>query len=235
MSNSDYQNYKAKCQGWSSPSTGFGPNISNLTSYYSPAGSTNLISINGTNFFSYSTVSFGTYKPIPYFINSNIIQFYVPSSLNSGTYTVQVFNGSIPSNSVNYTIDNASGYWLLNSAGGITNTNTTNAALVSVSAFARGPPITIDANYTVPYNVNWIICNSASTIEITLPGGTLYAGREVMIKSINNGAVVSPALLNNIISLDGSTFGNTIIAASSKGKWVTLVSDGTWWYIMQGN
>ena len=124
MSDLVYQNYNNRCQGWTNPTSNvFGPQINGLSGYYSPAGSTTLVSISGSGFYSYSTLAFGTYNPTSYFINSNNIQFYVPLSLNSGTYTVQIFNGSIGSNIVNYTIDNASGFWLLNSNGTISNTN----------------------------------------------------------------------------------------------------------------
>ena len=93
MSDLVFQNYNNRCKGWTNPSSiTFGPQIDSLSGYYSPAGSTTLVSINGQNFFSYSTISFGTYSPTVYFINSNILQFYVPSTLNSGTLPVQVFN-----------------------------------------------------------------------------------------------------------------------------------------------
>ena len=89
MSDLVFQNYNNRCKGWTNPSSiTFGPQIDSLSGYYSPAGSTTLVSINGQNFFSYSTISFGKYRPTVYFINSNILQFYVPSTLNSGTNTV---------------------------------------------------------------------------------------------------------------------------------------------------
>jgi hypothetical protein len=232
-----------RCRGWINPSTSFGPNISNLNGYYSPAGSTTLVSISGTNFLSYSTVSFGTYKPTPYFINSNMIQFYIPIFLNSGIYPVQVFNGSIPSNSVNYTIDNASGYWMLMPNGVIVNTNTvdgTNSGLVNISSLSRGAPITITSTptpYEVPNNINWIICDSDIDIIITLPPGTSFIGREIMIKSVNSGSVLSNT--TNIIPLDkpivNASSTSNILVSDSKGKWVTLVSNGTFWIVMQGN
>jgi hypothetical protein len=112
------------CQGWSKPSSSFSiPIIEYLTSYYCPAGYNNLITIFGENFYSYSSISFGTYQPTTYFINSNQLQFYTPTILGSGTYPVQVFNGSIPSNVIVYTLDNSSGYWLLGGNGQISNTN----------------------------------------------------------------------------------------------------------------
>lgn len=115
---------KTKCQGWVNPSSVFtGPIISSLSSYYSPSGSTSLVTLFGENFFSYSTILFATYNPTVYFINSNSLQFYVPPSLTPGTYPIQVFNDGYGSNVVMYTLDNSSGYWLLQPDNSITNTN----------------------------------------------------------------------------------------------------------------
>ena len=189
MENFLYQNYNNKCKGWVNPtSISYAPQINSLSGYYSPSGSTTLVSIDGANFYSYSKILFGTYNPTVYFINSNIIQFYVPNTLNSGTFPVKVSNGAIYSNSVNYTIDNASGYWLINANGTITNTNTNS---VFVSSLSRSAPFIVTSSYTVQNTDNWIICNGTGTIVITLPSGTLYTGREIMFKNISNNLVKS--------------------------------------------
>ena len=236
MSDLVFQNYNNRRKGWTNPSSiTFGPQIDSLSGYYSPAGSTTLVSINGQNFFSYSTISFGTYRPTVYFINSNILQFYVPSTLNSGTNTVYVVNGSVYSNPVNYTIDNASGYWLLNSNGSISNTNTNQSSLVAISALSRGAPKTITSTmspYTILKSDNWIICNSTTIITITLPSGPDNIGRELMFKNTGSGTVTSS--LPNITSLDGTTTNNLILSAGPS-TWATLVYDGTYWIIMQGS
>ena len=236
MSDLVFQNYNNRRKGWTNPSSiTFGPQIDSLSGYYSPAGSTTLVSINGQNFFSYSTISFGTYRPTVYFINSNILQFYVPSTLNSGTNTVYVVNGSVYSNPVNYTIDNASGYWLLNSNGSISNTNTNQSSLVAISALSRGAPKTITSTmspYTILKSDNWIICNSTTIITITLPSGPDNIGRELMFK--NTGLNTVNSSLPNITSLDGTTTNNLILSAGPS-TWATLVYDGTYWIIMQGS
>jgi|LauGreDrversion4_2_1035121.scaffolds.fasta_scaffold29179_6 hypothetical protein len=225
-----------KCQGWVNPSDiNFGPQIDSLSGYQSPAGSNTLVSINGRHFFSYSTIHFGTYTPSVYFINSYILQFYVPSTLGSGTFSVQVFNGSIASNEVSYTIDNASGYWLLDSNGNISNTN---ASGISCNWMSRGIPVILDASYSsietpysVPNNVNWIIGSAANDCFISLPTGSQYSGRELIVKSMG-GSVYN--LESNIYGLDG-TLTDTLV--SSIGEWVSIVFDGSSdvWYAMQGN
>jgi hypothetical protein len=240
MSGLVYQNNNNKCQGWTNPSNNlFGPQIYSLSSFYSPAGSTSLVSINGANFYCYSSIAFGTYFPTVYFINSNLLQFYVPSNLNSGTFPVQVFNASIPSNIVNYTIDNASGYWLLTSNGNISNTN---FGLTNISALARGSPVIITANYNVPNNVSWIICNSSTPIEISLPSGTEYIGRELTIRNIGSSIVTSSSpniiLLCYIDSVQPLVPQSIILPSvnpnSASGTWITLVcNDGFTWMTMQ--
>ena len=240
MSDLVYQNYNNKCKGWVNPSgLSYAPQINSLSGYYSPSGSTTLVSINGANFYSYSNILFGIYNPTVYFINSNIIQFYVPNTLNSGTFPVRVFNGSNGSNSVNYTIDNASGYWLIDANSSITNTNMNS---VSVTSLSRGAPITVTNNplalYQSPYAVknsdNWIICNgtTTTTINIILPTLPSHTGREIMIKNIGDGIVNSNV---NISQLDGTVSITTQILPAIKGKWVTLVYDGSRCIVMQSN
>jgi hypothetical protein len=116
------------CSGWNNPSSiSSNPVITSLSSYFSPLGATPLVVINGVNFRSYSVISFGGYYPSTIFISSDQIQFYVPNSVTTtGNYPVQIFNDIYPSNIVNYYLDNASGFWLLNNSSqtiGNTNTN----------------------------------------------------------------------------------------------------------------
>ena len=127
MSGLIFQNSNKPCVGWTNPNAlQLGPQITTLSSFYSPAASNSLVVISGINFFSYSSVNFSTYTPTVYFINSSQIEFYVPASITSGIYSIQVFNGSYASNTVNYTIDNASGFWMQNANGTISNSNSSN-------------------------------------------------------------------------------------------------------------
>ena len=130
MSGLLFQNTNNKCAGWVNPSAlQLGPHIDTLSSFYSPAASNSLVVIFGTNFYSYSSVKFSTYTPTVYFINSSQIEFYVPASLSSGIYSIQVFNGAFGSNNVNYTIDNSSGFWIQTSNGTISNTNSSDTSI----------------------------------------------------------------------------------------------------------
>ena len=247
MSDLVYQNYNNKCQGWVNPSNiNVGPQINSLSGYQSPAGSNTVVAINGTNFYSYSSISFGTFNPTVYFINSNLLEFYVPNTLTSGTLTVQVFNGSTGSNIVNYTIDNASGYWLLKSNGSISNTNTNG---VGVSWISRGKPTYLNGSadsypYVIQDNENWIICYPTTNIYpiyITLPSGSKYIGREITFRSVTINELTVQSDSTNILYGDTSTIlpTNIIIPSIQSGGtmyyFTTLVYDGSFWIVMQSN
>lgn len=243
MSDLVYQNYNNKCKGWINPSNLlFGPQIVSLTGYQSPAGSNTVVSINGVNFFSYSVIRFGTFTPSIYFINSTLLSFYVPNTLTSGTFPVQVCNGSVCSNIVNYTIDIASGYWMINSYGNIINSNGT--ASVSVTSLTRGAPNTIvgpvnsQNAYTVQPTDNWIICDTSfGDIYLTLPLSSSTNGRELMIKRLGINTIFethnTPSLIMPLTS-NSVNPGNIIMTSVDTNfnwNWVTLVynfSNNTW-------
>jgi hypothetical protein len=104
-------------QGWSTPNSSYAtPTITSLSSTYSPAGGNTLVAIFGTNFRLYSVIKFGTYSPSVIFINSGQIDFYVPSTASYGNYPVQVFNDVYASNTIVYKIDDAPGFWTINSS-----------------------------------------------------------------------------------------------------------------------
>ena len=123
------------CQGWVPPGTNYAvPVISYLSGTYSPAGATALVAIFGTNFKLYSTIKFGTFTPTMIFISSQQIEFYVPTNASYGPYLVQVFNDTYGSNIVTYEVDDAPGFWKLNSTNSQVIENTNPSGL-----FVNGP------------------------------------------------------------------------------------------------
>lgn len=111
----NFTNRNSSCIGWSNPnSINITPTIITLSGFFSPAGSTTLVVIIGTNFRNFSRIKFGAYTPNTIFVSSEQIEFYVPSAALPGNYPIQVFNDIFASNIVTYTLDNASGYWYLN-------------------------------------------------------------------------------------------------------------------------
>lgn len=99
----------------------------------------------------------------------------------------------------------------------------------SATNLRRGSPISKTSSFTVATTENWIICNGAG-IVVTLPSAASYTGREIMLKNISANAVTSVA--SNVVPLAGGAAGTALLPASA-GTWVTIVSDGTNWIIMQ--
>lgn len=138
MNGLQYTSHSGK--GWSAPAPII-PNITNLSSRYSPAGVRTLIVITGSNFRPFSTIKFATFNPTTYFVSSQQIEFYIPSTMIAGIYTIQVFNDKLASQIVEYTLDGSSGHWFQNNGGPITNTN--------FGGIIMNGEIVIDGNITV--------------------------------------------------------------------------------------
>jgi len=103
-------------RGWSNPNRAVAPTITGLSTNKSQATLLTIVAIVGSNFRPYSSIRFGGFTPDIIFINSDHIEFYVPTIISKpATYTVQVFNGSNGSNIVNYQVDDALNYWILDS------------------------------------------------------------------------------------------------------------------------
>jgi len=106
-----------------------------------------------------------------------------------------------------------------------------------LGALSRGIPVTVTSSpYIVNPNDNWIICDSSTTITLTLPNAATYPGREIMIKTVSNSILPSAnnvvSSLSNVIPLSGGSTSTAILNTIS--DWATLVSNGTSWVIMQG-
>lgn len=107
---------------------------------------------------------------------------------------------------------------------------TPNIGAATATSLQRQAPVTKTLAFTVAANENWIICNGAGSITVTLPAAASFIGREIMIKTIAAQTVVSAS--SNVVPLIGGAAGTAILAAAA-GNWATLVSDGTNWIIMQ--
>lgn len=158
----------SSCVGWSNPSlVTVKPMISSLSGYFSPAASTTLVVLYGSNFRSFSRIQFGTFNPVTIFISSNQIEFYVPIAALPGTYPIQVFNDTLASNVVMYTVDNASGYWYLDPpTQRILNTNIGGVTVSKPSNPSFGPSLTSYANKSLA--AISATCNTDSTTQAYL-------------------------------------------------------------------
>lgn len=98
-----------------------------------------------------------------------------------------------------------------------------------VDQLTRGAPVTKTAAFSVAATENWLICNGAASITVTLPAASDIPGREIMLKNIAAFTVVSATA--NVVPLAGGAAGTAILPATA-GTSATLVSDGTNWIIM---
>lgn len=192
------------CRGWTDPK-GYPtliPTIDYLTQYYSPAGATTLVVIFGKNYRPFTRIVFGVTNPPTIYISSTQIEFYVPTSLLPGSYPVQVFNDTLASNIVVYTIDNSSGYWLIQPNQQITNTspfgvnissNATNVAASSpqpqlvISSYQKSGVVTSDLSY----NLNFITTAKSDTINVTT-----QEGDAVIYTNFKSGTAIKPCAIN---------------------------------------
>ena len=95
---------------------------------------------------------------------------------------------------------------------------------------ARGAPTALKtASFTVADSETHIVCNGGASITVTLPSASLWAGREIFIKTIAAQTVVSAS--SNVKPIASNTAGTAILAGTA-GTWALLVSDGTNWVVM---
>lgn len=94
----------------------------------------------------------------------------------------------------------------------------------------RYAPVTKTAAFTVARYENWLICNGAASITVTLPNAASNVGREIMLKNLAAFTVISAS--SNVKPIDSNTAGTAILPATV-GAWCTLVCDGTDWIVMQ--
>ena len=87
------------------------------------------------------------------------------------------------------------------------------------------------STYTVQTNDNFIIFNRFGTVTLTLPNASTFSGRLIYLKTVQGNVISNSA---NVVPLIGGNAGQAILDATA-GKWCTLLSDGTYWNIMQAN
>jgi hypothetical protein len=105
---------------------------------------------------------------------------------------------------------------------------------VGFSKAIQRPIATITGNTTIQTSNCWIIVNNAGgTTTLTLPDATLATGTELMIKTAQAQAVISAS--SNVVPLTFANTASTSILPATDGAWCTLVSNGTYWVIMQAN
>jgi hypothetical protein len=104
---------------------------------------------------------------------------------------------------------------------------------VNTSWLERTYTSSTGTSITVSVNTTWLNMNQATQVTLTLPNAATYPGKELHIKQTGAGNVISAS--SNIIGFASAYNSSPItsIIEPASGKAVTLVSDGTYWVIMQ--
>ena len=112
--------------------------------------------------------------------------------------------------------------------------NKTFTDIVGFSKAIQRPIATITGNTTIQTSNCWVIVNNTGgTTTLTLPDPTVATGSELFIKTAQPQAVVSAS--TNVVPLTFANTPSSNIIPATDGAWCTLVSNGTYWVIMQAN
>jgi hypothetical protein len=110
----------------------------------------------------------------------------------------------------------------------VANANNNNCPVFN---FGVAPNTQTGTTYTVVDGDQWIISNNAAVVTLTLPTAANYTGRELIVKTINTGTVISAS--SNVVPRATGTAGTAILSGTA-GSWAWMVSDGSNWVIMAG-
>jgi len=88
------------------------------------------------------------------------------------------------------------------------------------------------ATRTVAITDNYIICNRAGTVTLTLPDPATAGSRVINVRTYTANTVVSASA--NVVGATGGAAATAICAATA-GKFVDLASDGTNWIVIRNN
>ena len=107
------------------------------------------------------------------------------------------------------------------------------SAILQRMRVTNDAPVTKTADFTVGNDETMLINNkTGSACVVTLPAAASWAGRRIVIKTIQAQAVNSVA--SNVVPRAGGAAGTAILTGTA-GNWAELVSDGTNWVIMAGS
>lgn len=106
------------------------------------------------------------------------------------------------------------------------------SSVQSIGSFATGVPVTINAaTYTVA-TTDYAVRFTTTNCTVTLPSAATFTGRILMLSTVTANSVTSAS--SNVVPLGSSVAGTAILAATA-GKFATLQSDGSLWYVLTAN
>jgi hypothetical protein len=117
----------------------------------------------------------------------------------------------------------------INSGNATLQTLTVTGATTLSGSTLSSAPVTKTTSFTLAAGENFVVCNGAGSITVTLPTASANTGRVVYIKTIAAQTVVSAS--SNVLPINSATAG-TAICAGTAGAWAMLVCNGTNWVTM---
>jgi hypothetical protein len=212
-----------QCRGYTNSLPIVAPYITGLSTTSSMIGTTTVVTIFGENFRNYSTVYFGTtlISNVNYF-SSGQLSFYVPAVATVGAYPIQVFNDTLASNIVFFTVDNSVGFWNQDPiTGAITNNNSSGG--ISVTG-----PLTVNSSIVLNYQPSLITNNTQLGYIITPPTQAITTASNSYSIIVNNYVVPQGVwLLTGTTGVSCNGMGETIY-----GSVLNIKKDGTILYLV---
>ncbi len=102
----------------------------------------------------------------------------------------------------------------------------------TAATLPKATPVTKNADFTVADSENVLIVDKGSACIVALPAAANWAGRQILIKTVQAYAVTSAN--SNVIPQAGGA-ASTAILSGTAGKYAQLISDGYNWHIFAAN
>jgi hypothetical protein len=175
-----------------------------------------------------------------YVRSTNAVTWTLSTNPESGAYfqNMSYYNGLYYANttSLNIWTSTDGANWTLNNSNYPGGLWTSPAYQTNQSSYSYVPQVTngsiTGTTYTVGQYDKYLTFLTTATCTVTLPAAYNYPNREITIKNLAAFAINSAS--SNVIPLGSNTAGTAIVAATA-GKYVTLVSNGLYWVVMDGN
>jgi hypothetical protein len=147
----------------------------------------------------------------------------------------KTFSGTVTLSSVSGTATSVIGRSSTGQVVGVTVGSGLSLASGTLSASTGNYTRYTGTSITVPATDKYVDIHNSGTVTLTLPNAADYTGKEIVVK--NSITTLVRSATSNIISfaLGTTPAVTTILAGSTEAKFAVLVSDGTYWRILQAN
>jgi hypothetical protein len=147
----------------------------------------------------------------------------------------KTFSGTVTLSSVSGTATSVIGRSSTGQVVGVTVGSGLSLASGTLSASTGNYTRYTGTSITVPATDKYVDIHNSGTVTLTLPNAADYTGKEIVVK--NSITTLVKSATSNIITfaLGTTPAVTTILTGSTEAKFAVLVSDGTYWRILQAN